>query len=713
MAAPTASNPVWLKLVKNGSTYTGYYSLNGSAWTLVGSTSVTFSNATCLAGLWVSSHVAGVLSTASFDSVSLSPSLPVGWIDADIGSPAVAGSAAFLPSTTGGGAGGEGSGVFTVSGGGADIYYASDQFNLVSQTVSGDQTLVARVTSLGNVNWWAKAGVMFRDILPSTSGGGAGGEGSAMFVDVVGTPGNGVAMQWRDAGGNCGNAQVGGVAIPSSSQPVWVKLVESGGLYTGYYSLDGATWTEVGSVSMTFTNTSYLAGLAVTSHDNSTLTTATFDNVSLSASVSDNLALNAPVTVSSTDSAGDVGANAVDGNPATSWTSASGNGTEWIQVDLGSTCAIDEVQLNWGAAYASAYQIQVSSDGVSWTTLYGTTTGGGGVQDLTGLSGSGRYIRLTATAGPQADYTLNEFAVYPVTLTWAGGNGVWGPEAADWLGPNGQLQTYQNGADTIFGPLVVPPSGGDSSNVISIFGQVSPHSITFASGGYVLQAGADPLGDQIVVPAAGTAINLPSPSGGGAGGEGTTDTINAVISGPGSLTETGGGTLVLSAANSMAGATVVSGTLQVGNVDALGGPASTTTVDAGATVSIWISQWGTWTVPGNFVLNGGKIFSNDGYNTLSGNIALNATSTIDVQWNNKSLALAGVISGPGGLTVTGAGTVLLGAGDLYRPGGRCRDPTARSGQRPAGHGGRADRRSHPRSGPLGPQRAQPDAGGAV
>ena len=70
--------------------------------------------------------------------------------------------------------------------------------------------------------------------------------------------------------------------------------------------------------------------------------------------------------------------------------------------------------------------------------------------------------------------------------------------------------------------------------MISIFGQVSPHAITFTGGGYVLQAGADPLGDQIVLPATGAVISvgLPSTTGGGAGGEGSvTATINALISG--------------------------------------------------------------------------------------------------------------------------------------------------------------------------------------
>ncbi len=544
VAAPTASNPVWVMLVKNGSLYTGYYSLDGNTWTDVGSISVNFSNVNYLAGLAVTSHSSGVLSTATFDNVSLAPSLPLGWTSAGIGSPSPVGSASFLPYPSGGGAGGGGvageSGVYTVSGEGSDIWNSADQFEYAWQTTSGDQTLVARVTSQTDTAAWAKAGVMFRD---SSAAG-------AMFVDMVATPGSGVSLQWRDAtSGGCGAATISSVAAPSGSQPVWVKLVKSGTTYTGYYSLDGLTWLEVGSTSVTFSNTDYLAGLAVDSDVSGVLGTATFDNVSLSPSVSDDLALNAPVTVSSTDSNGDVGANAVDGNPGTNWTSASG-GTQWIEVDLGSTCSVNEVQLDWGAAFAGAYSIQVSPDGNSWATIYGTTTGVGGVQDLAGLDASGRYVRLLITAGPSASYTLNQFAVYPVTLTWAGGNGAWGPGCSDWIGPNGQLQTWQNGAAVVFGPVGapagagvgvpvgVPPSGGSgvSPSVICIFGQVSPSSITFTTGAYVLQAGADPLGDQIVLPLGGAVVNVQ--------GSSTIATMNAIVSGGSAnavLTLTGAG----------------------------------------------------------------------------------------------------------------------------------------------------------------------------
>src|SRR4030095_10226346 len=63
-------------------------------------------------------------------------------------------------------------------------------------------------------------------------------------------------------------------------------------------------------------------------------------------------------------------------------------------------------------AYGSGYQIQVSNDTTTWTTIFTTTTGNGGADDLT-VSGSGRYVRLLGTArATQYGYSLFEFQVF-------------------------------------------------------------------------------------------------------------------------------------------------------------------------------------------------------------------------------------------------------------------------------------------------------------
>jgi hypothetical protein len=106
-------------------------------------------------------------------------------------------------------------------------------------------------------------------------------------------------------------------------------------------------------------------------------------------------------------------ANAVDGNAGTRWSSGFTN-NEWIYVDLGSTATISRIALNWEAAYGRGYQIQVSNNATTWTTIFTTTNGDGGADDLT-VQGSGRYIRmLGVTRGTQWGYSLFEFQVFGV-----------------------------------------------------------------------------------------------------------------------------------------------------------------------------------------------------------------------------------------------------------------------------------------------------------
>jgi hypothetical protein len=130
-----------------------------------------------------------------------------------------------------------------------------------------------------------------------------------------------------------------------------------------------------------------------------------------------NAALSHPATASSTENATFPAANAFDGNTGTRWSSAFSD-PQWVQVDLGSSQTICQVSLNWEAAFAKAFQIQTSPDGTTWTTIFSTTTGSGGIQTLN-VSGTGRFVRMNGTArGTQFGYSLWEFGVF----TTAGGS---------------------------------------------------------------------------------------------------------------------------------------------------------------------------------------------------------------------------------------------------------------------------------------------------
>jgi hypothetical protein len=118
-----------------------------------------------------------------------------------------------------------------------------------------------------------------------------------------------------------------------------------------------------------------------------------------------------PVVSSSNESGNFPPAAAVDGSTATRWSSAFGD-PQWIYVDLGAVSTITRVVLNWEAAYGRAYRIEVSSDATSWTSIYSTATGTGGINDLS-VSGSGRYLRLFGTQrGTVYGYSLWELQVY-------------------------------------------------------------------------------------------------------------------------------------------------------------------------------------------------------------------------------------------------------------------------------------------------------------
>ncbi len=82
-------------------------------------------------------------------------------------------------------------------------------------------------------------------------------------------------------------------------------------------------------------------------------------------------------------------ANAVDGDVATRWSSEFSD-DQWICVDLSAIYAVQEVILRWETAFGAAYQVQVSDDASSWQDDPGCDGRCGGVDDLTGLSGTGR-----------------------------------------------------------------------------------------------------------------------------------------------------------------------------------------------------------------------------------------------------------------------------------------------------------------------------------
>jgi hypothetical protein len=266
--ATVPGSPAYLWVTESGGSFTAYESADGYDWNPVpGSTVQLNLGSAMLAGLAVTSGDPAALNTATMTGVAVpagppAPAPPVPcpdpWNCADIGPPDPAGSQSFDPNT----------GTWTIEGGGADITGTSDEFRYVSQTLTGDGSVTARVASQTDTNSGAKAGVMLR---VST-------DPAAPNYALVVSPGQGIKVQVRKTQG--GNTTK--LANPTGATPAYVKITRSGNTFTAYTSADGVTWTLIaGSTTTVSLGPALLAGLAVTSHSSGALCTVTMDGVTV------------------------------------------------------------------------------------------------------------------------------------------------------------------------------------------------------------------------------------------------------------------------------------------------------------------------------------------------------------------------------------------------------------------------------------------------
>lgn len=160
-------------------------------------------------------------------------------------------------------------GTFTVNGSGQYVWLNADGFNFAYQPVTGDATIVARVLSATGGAAGQSVGVMFRETLSS---------GSANLYALYG--GGNSAMYLTDRPSTGASTSVAGNSS-AVTLPYWVKLVRSGTNFTGFASPDGVNWTQLGGAQTIPMATSVYVGLAVSSNDNTRITTATFDNVTV------------------------------------------------------------------------------------------------------------------------------------------------------------------------------------------------------------------------------------------------------------------------------------------------------------------------------------------------------------------------------------------------------------------------------------------------
>lgn len=319
------SLPLWVKLDLTGSTVTASYAPDVSgapgAWVTAGTSTYAFVNNITEMGLTATGNTstAGVLSSATFDNVTLTPT-PTGPAlvaeDLGTGTPTASTFSVSNGTYTIGGSGGlDGSGAF----------YGWQYY--------GDLMVTAKLTSATSGALNALSGIHIRESMDSGGYIHLGRIPTSSFAGYI----------WRTlAGGSTGG-------VPSFTNTVrWMRLIRQGNRVTAYHAPDSGgnpgTWVQIGQPQTIIMSTPVLVGFAVDNAGGTAgvLNTATFTNLSI-------VPLNkAPIIDLSTIPGLIVGAANLDatvtddGNPAppsltTQWSRVAGPGT----VSFGTATSVD------------------------------------------------------------------------------------------------------------------------------------------------------------------------------------------------------------------------------------------------------------------------------------------------------------------------------------------------------------------------------------
>ncbi len=123
----------------------------------------------------------------------------------------------------------------------------------------------------------------------------------------------------------------------------------------------------------------------------------------------------ATVTASTTESYEYPASNLVDGNTGTRWASEFADNQEVI-IDLGERKYIDKISLNWEAAYATEFEIQVSNDGIDWDKNrrpWHMNNDTEGVQEIVWDFSKHRYVKIVLkTRKTHYGFSLFEVEVF-------------------------------------------------------------------------------------------------------------------------------------------------------------------------------------------------------------------------------------------------------------------------------------------------------------
>ena len=135
-------------------------------------------------------------------------------------------------------------------------------------------------------------------------------------------------------------------------------------------------------------------------------------NMNIKAADTENIAYKRTITASSVESDEYLASNAVDGDGTTRWASEFADNQNLI-VDLWQSYTISTVKVAWEAAYASQFQVQVSNDNTTWTTVYENYNATGGTQTIEFTPVSARYVKIYCIKrATEYGFSIYEFEVY-------------------------------------------------------------------------------------------------------------------------------------------------------------------------------------------------------------------------------------------------------------------------------------------------------------
>jgi len=201
------------------------------------------------------SNIAGVVVSAGATlTVRL---LPAGWSTTDIGSVGIAGSA------------GESGGNFTVRGAGTGIGGSTDQFRYLYQTLNGDGSITARVSSQSSTASGALAGVMIRESTAANAKFGA-------MVRRGSSSRNMVALRRTLAGSSPSSTTASGLTPPNC----WLRITRTGNSIVMQQSSNGSKWTTVATSTISMASVITI-GMLVASGSNTAIDTDIFTNVTV------------------------------------------------------------------------------------------------------------------------------------------------------------------------------------------------------------------------------------------------------------------------------------------------------------------------------------------------------------------------------------------------------------------------------------------------